>query len=399
MTRQEAIETIEILKAHGGNKSAAARALGIPRPTFQSRVERAKSFDLSEPVNEVESLKDRIYQLETALKSARSETLDDQYVKRKIIGLSEAEPTIPSWTVRRTPSKGAPGVPATVWSDWHWGEVVEKAQVGGVNEFNLQVAHERARTLVEKTIDLLRNHVVNPKYPGIVVNLGGDMVSGDIHDELSETNEAPIMPVVLDLYGVLLWAIRTIADEFGNVFVPCVTGNHGRNTKKPRAKGRNYTNFDWLLYNFLAKAFEGDQRIAFYVPDGPDALYRIYGTRYLLTHGDQFRGGDSQIGAIGPLTRGNKRKLARNTAINLEYDVMLCGHWHQYMPLPRQIVNGSLCGYNEYANSMNFDYEPPTQALWITHPEHGPTIHMPVFLDRHARLQESGDWVSVKSKS
>ena len=54
-------------------------------------------------------------------------------------------------------------------------------------------ARQRAKRLVENTIDLLMNHMVNPKYPGVVINLGGDMVSGDIHEELSATNEKEMM--------------------------------------------------------------------------------------------------------------------------------------------------------------------------------------------------------------
>jgi hypothetical protein len=44
-------------------------------------------------------------------------------------------------------------------------------------------------------------------------------------------------------------------------------------------------------------------------------------------------------------------------------------------------VNGSLKGYDEYAYTNNFPFEPPTQALWLTHPEFGITISMPVFVD------------------
>lgn len=334
---RELRETVALVQKYG-SVAAAADAIGVPRTTMSSRYHRA----LSEGVTEKGDLLDQVEELKAALKVARENSLTDEYVKRKIIGLKEAadEASIPSWVVRPVRGSSLPGVPSVLWSDWHWGEVVDPAQIGGVNEFNLAIARERARALVERTVYLLRKHVVNPSFPGIVVNLGGDMLSGDIHEELSETNEAPMMPALLDLYGVLLWALRSLADEFGAVFVPCVTGNHGRNTKKPRAKGRNFTNFDWLLYRLLQKALENDDRVSFLIPDGPDALYRIYGTRYLLTHGDQFRGGDGQIGPIGPITRGNKRKLARNSAIDLDYDTMLLGHWHQYMPLHRQIVNG-----------------------------------------------------------
>ena len=400
---------------------AAAELLGLPRGTLENRLRTAKTvYGLAPvkgapqpcmpgpaptpapapptPVLVEDQLRDRVSELESLIKTARENTLDDEYVKRKIIGLASgaAEVKPPQWTLELPRGKGLPGVPIAFWSDWHWGEVVFPSQVNDVNAFNMEIAHRRAKSLVERVINLLRNHVVQPDYPGLVLALGGDMMSGDIHEELSESNEMPVMPCLLDLFGVLRWAISTLADEFGSVFVPCVTGNHGRNTKKPRAKGRNFSNFDWLLYQFLAKTFEGDARVVFYIPDGPDALFRVFGHRYLLTHGDQFRGGDGIIGALGPITRGGQKKLARNAAVHRAFDTMMLGHWHQYLPLHRTLVNGSLKGYDEYANANNFGYEPPIQALWLTHPQHGVTMHMPVYLETHAGREESSEWVSFK---
>jgi hypothetical protein len=290
-------------------------------------------------------------------------------------------------------------VPTLFCSDWHWGETVFKTQLNGVNEFNMQIASARARRLIETTINLLRNYTVNPKYPGIVCALGGDMLTGDIHDELTETNDAPTAVALLDIYGVLVWCITTLADTFGMVFVPCVAGNHGRFTKKPRSKNRAFTNWDWLLYQFLAKRFQGDQRVRFFIPDGPDARYLVYGHRYLLTHGDQFRGGDGQIGALGPITRGNKRKQTRNVAIDMGYDTMMLGHWHQWIPMLDQIVNGSLKGYDEYANTSNFSFQLPIQGLWMTHHKWGITQTWPIYLEERDEAIRNEQWISWKEAS
>lgn len=412
VTKEQAEEAHAALVRAGGVKDYAAMELGLPSSTFQNRLRawermqreaaaaagRPLPGPMPEPQSDVDILRDRVLELDTQLRRLKEATLTDDYVRRKIIGLRDGvgAVTVPDWSLRMPRGESRPGVPIALWSDWHWGEVVRPEQIGGVNEFNLAIAHKRLRRLVEKTIWLLRSHVVKPEYEGIVVCLGGDMVSGDIHDELTETNDEPLMPCVLDLFGALKWAIGSIADEFGSVFLPCVAGNHGRTTKKPRAKNRAFTNFDWLLYQFLAKAFEGDDRVTFHIPDGPDALFRVYNTRYLLTHGDQFRGGDGIIGAIGPITRGHKKKVARNTAIDQAYDVMLCGHWHQEINLARTIVNGSLKGYDEYANQSNFEFEPPRQALWLTHPTHGITMRMSVHLEDDPAADESAPWISTR---
>lgn len=387
-----------------GSIEGAARAVGLPSSTFRNRYLAALKYgltpfiaaELAEPVDELTMLKDKIRKLESQVSSAQRETISDEYVKRKIIGLAEQTPDVPSWlNVERKSANNDMGVPTLFASDWHWGEVVNSRQIGGVNEYDMGIAQDRAREMIVRTVSLCKKHLGTMKYPGIVFALGGDMVSGDIHEELVATNETEIMPTVIDLWGVLIWCIERLADEFGNVFVPCVTGNHGRNTHKIRAKGRNYTSFDWLLYQFLAKHFESDKRIRFLIPDGPDAYYSIFGHRYLLTHGDQFRGGDGMIGALGPIIRGDHKKRSRNAQIDLEYDTMLVGHWHQLIQLQRLIVNGSLKGYDEYANQNNFPFEPPRQALWITHPKLGITFTAPVLVERNQH-KKGGAWVAWK---
>lgn len=391
---QEAIN----LKNKYATVAEAAQAIGIPMETLRHRIHAAKRFGYK-PTNGDESfevsLKDRIQQLESLLRVQKSEQLDAEFVKSKIIKLKEHPYTIPNWLTKTKSSKNA-GIPTLFASDWHWGEVVDPKQIGGVNEFNLEIAQNRAKLMITKAIDLLQNHISHNKYEGIVFALGGDMSTGDIHEELMATNEKEVMPTILDMFGVLIWCIDTLAKEFGNVFVPCVSGNHGRNTHKIRMKGRNFTNFDWLLYQFLAKHFENDKRVKFLIPDGPDAYYQIYGHRYLLTHGDQFRGGDGVIGALGPIIRGDHKKRSRNAQIDMAYDTMLIGHWHQLIQLQRLIVNGSLKGYDEYAYSNNFGFEEPRQALWITHPEHGITFSMAVNVGSPTE-KEYSSWVSWKS--
>lgn len=380
-----------------GSIRGAARAMGIAESTLRSRLRAAANdepkAEKAPAFTRTDELESELRTLRTQLATVKREALDDEFVKRRILKMSEEHIEPPKWLIQAKATKTSPGVPTLFASDWHWAEVVDPTQIGGVNEYDLAIAHKRARRMIEVSIDLLNNHMVNPKYPGIVFALGGDMVSGDIHEELQATNECEIMAAVTDLYGVLVWCITTLAEKFGRVFVPCVSGNHGRNTHKIRAKGRNYTSFDWLLYCFLAKHFEGDSRVNFLIPNGPDALYKVYNTRYLLTHGDQFRGGDGMIGALGPIIRGDHKKRSRQTQIGASYDVMLLGHWHQLIQLQRLIVNGSLKGYDEYANANNFGYEPPRQALWLTHPEHGITFSMPANVDEPKEVEKTA-WVS-----
>jgi hypothetical protein len=401
LRKEQLLEAVDAFNKTG-SETKAAELLGIKRACLQGRLKAARleniipSIPLETQLPPEVALKDKVRTLEAQIASFNRDVLSENYVKSKILKLAEKKPSPPTWLIKPSSSKSAPGVPTLFASDWHWGENVDPNQVNNVNSYNMKIAHKRARKMIEVAIDLLNNHMVNPKYPGIVFALGGDMVSGDIHEELMATNDAEIMPVVIDLFGVLIWCIETLADRFGKVFVPCVGGNHGRNTHKIRNKGRNFTSFDWLTYQFLAKHFETDSRVSFHIPDGPDALYAIYNHKYLLTHGDQFRGGDGVIGALGPIIRGDHKKRSRNAQIDMEYDTMIIGHFHQLIQLERLIVNGSLKGYCEYAYSNNFGFEPPRQALWITHPYHGITFSMPVNVDVSFENSDKSEWVSWK---
>ncbi len=395
---------VEILQAavnavqQAPNTSAAALELDISRNTLDSRLAQAKRRGIKPTVAAPQTIDPQveIRRLKRELSEAQAESADALAVKRLIGGMAEktASARPPRWLGEKMKAPGSPGVPTLLLSDFHWGEIVHPGQINGVNQFNLQIAHDRLKTCVDTAINLL--DIVSPRkeYPGIVVPLAGDMISGDIHDELRESNEIPTIPTVLDLFEALVPAIERLADTYGAVFLPCVTGNHGRNTHKIRAKDRHHTSFDWLLYQFLARRFERDVRVTFYIPDSSDAYYKIYGTRYLETHLDQFRGGDGMIGALGPLIRGDHKKRSRNAQVDMSYDVMIGGHWHQYIHLTRLIVNGSLKGYDEYAYANNFGFEIPQQALWLTHPTHGITFRMPVHCDK-ATKPKGHEWVSV----
>ena len=399
---------------HSGRE--IARMLELPETTLRLWIEKRPAYQLAtcgtassafgtpdqivttdDPVMTIAILRKTIDDLKKQVTRAGKEDVTAEYVKRKIFGLKEDADKIvvPDWLVNPAKKQhSTPGVATLFASDWHWGERVFASQIAGKNEYNLDIANRRAIRLIEQTIDLLKNHTVNPIYPGIVFALGGDMVSGGIHEELMATDEKEIMPIVLDVARVLIWCIRTLAEHFGFVFVPCVGGNHGRSTYKIRAKGRNFTSFDWLIYQIVRMKFADDPRVTFYIPDGSDALYRVYGHRYLLTHGDQFRGGDGMIGALGPIIRGDHKKRSRNAQIGMEYDTMICGHWHQYIHLQRLIVNGSLKGYDEYAYTSNFGFERARQALWFTHPKHRITFAMPVYVDENHDTANDAEWVS-----
>jgi hypothetical protein len=355
---------------------------------------------------------DRLFDADEIIRKKNNEILDlkrtiDQQkreedtaesIRKVIFQLAEYSPKPPPWISGKGVNNGARGGPVTIWSDWHYGEVVNPDEVGGVNKFNMHIAKKRVARLVDVTIDLCFNHMGRSKvpYPGIVVCLGGDMIGGDIHEELMATNDRTPHQSVNDLTDLIAGGLERMADKFGRVFVPCVVGNHGRSTRKPRMKGRVFTNYDWSIYCNLERHFRDDKRIRFSISPGADNHFEIFGHRFLLTHGDSLgtKGGDGIIGAMGPILRGALKVGRSEAQIGRDFDTLLIGHWHQYIPHPGLVCNNSLKGYDEFAMlALRAKPTRPSQALFFVHPEHDITAHWQVYLEGKIKAERSKAWL------
>jgi hypothetical protein len=207
------------------------------------------------------------------------------------------------------------------------------------------------------------------------------MFAGIIHDELRRTNAAPILDTLNHWIDPMVQIIEMLAEAFGSVHVPVVVGNHGRYDRKPIAKMRARENFDWFFAKAIARAVRdrGIRNVTFDISDSPDVIVKTYGKTTLITHGDQARGGAGWGGVFSPIMRLDEKKSRRMAQVNLPYDYIAIGHWHQLTFMPRGVVNGSLVGYDEYAFLNNFGYEVPQQAMWLMTPKHGRTFTAPVF--------------------
>jgi len=348
---------------------------------------------------EKDTLKRKLKEVAKENKKLKDQVLTSKAVSELVLEIKNSKLQSPKWLLDTSAHNGSiSGVPELQLSDIHYGETVFPEQIFNKNKYNMEIANKRLKLLANNAADLLLNHMGNnPKYPGLVVALNGDLVTGNIHDELTQTNDAPIMPVVFELYENLIWFLEGLADEFGHLFVPCTVGNHGRISVKPQSKNKVYTNYDWLICKLLEKYFEDDPRICMVVSEGSDIQYKIYSHRYRQTHGDQFRGGAGFIGPFAPITRGEIKKRSSAITYGEDYDTLVIGHFHQLMFLNRVVVNGSVIGFNEYAMHGNFPYEPPQQALWLTHPSRGVTLKAPVFCDTGKDDITTQPWISWRA--
>lgn len=327
-------------------------------------------------------------QLNAAKADARAKEEQLRQVNKKL-DLYESLGTEPrpvaSWLVPAV-AKDHHAIPSLVMTDIHMDEEVRPEELEGYNCYNRPIAVQRIQRGFTKAVMLTRNYFAGVVYDGFQLFLAGDNISGGIHEELLETNVGTICESILAVADPLAAGIKLLAEEFGKVNVNCVVGNHGRRTKKPRSKFRAKDNFDWMVYQIISRDLRNVKGVTIHVSESADDPVTLYGTRYRLTHGDQFRGGSGIAAELSPLLLGAHRKVKKQAAKGLPYDVLVMGHWHKSLWLPTSglIVSGSVIGYNEHADIANFMPEPPQLPLWLTTPEHGITNCAPVFLQDRA---------------
>jgi hypothetical protein len=294
--------------------------------------------------------------------------------------LHGAKIAVPRWTHK--PGKaGHAGIVVAQLTDTHFDEVVRPDEVLGLNAYGRDIAQLRLRRWAEKVVALPREYMTKIRLEGLVVLATGDLLSGDIHAELKQSNEDHLYASALHWIEQLLAALDLLEREYGALHIAAVVGNHGRSTIKPVFKGRAKSNIEWLVWSVLrGRLADRGSKITLAVSDAMDLNVPIYGRNHLITHGDQFHGGTGISGAYAPLSLGQHRKSVRQMAAEMPMELMVMGHFHQLLDLPGLVVGGSMKGYDEYAFGLNLRPEEAGQMLWITTPERGKTMTMPVML-------------------
>jgi hypothetical protein len=328
------------------------------------------------------TLRKRIRALERELAQAAEKELTHQEVRETIFCLAETgyEPRLFDYKL----PVGHPGTPVICLGDWHAGEVVRPDEIGHANRFNTTVLTRRVSRVVETAIGLAKQHLANGTYKAAYVPLLGDMVSGEIHDELSRTNEASLFQSIIIAADLLTSALLKLQEAFGRIHCPAVCGNHGRIDRKWQVKSFTVRNADWLIYQMVEARLRamGVSTITIDAPASNEVLFTVHNTSFLAVHGHDLgvKGGDGMIGPLGPILRGRYKMESQKAALGQRFDHLLIGHWHFSAMLPGVIVNGTLKGYDEFAaHVLRAKPAPPSQSMFFVHPRTGIASYWNIF--------------------
>ena len=299
-------------------------------------------------------------------------------IREGVFALKDYDPPSPKWRVATNAKVTATELlPVAFTSDFQTGEVIKPEEVDGINEYNADIFAQRYALMIERIIDLSDNHVGKAVFPGIYYLRGGDAISGQIHEELRETNDLAAVPAVKWLFQHERDGIRKLREKFGRVHVISIPGNHGRITVKPTAKSYVTSNFETVLAWWLESNFDDDPNVTFSTPPSGDGYFQAMGWNVLMSHGDRMgsRGGMGFIGPAATIMRGHRKLYDNFTRTGKPVDVILTGHLHSSLKLSLGFANGALCGYSEYARDLRADVDCAKQWLLYFHEKRGVTAH------------------------
>lgn len=271
-------------------------------------------------------------------------------------------------------------VPFFCASDWHVEETVDPATVMGRNKYNLEIAGERVRRYFGGVEYLCKAWQERYAIRDAVLWLGGDLLSGYIHEELVESNELSPTEAIVWLFDKFVAEIPAFADAAGleRLIIPCNFGNHGRTTDRRRIQTGAQNSYEVLLYHMLAKKLASDPRFDFRIAAGGHEYLDLYGWTVHTHHGDEVRFG----GGVGGLAIPYMKRIAKWNAVR-HADYHVIGHYHTRRDFGAGLSNGSLIGYNAFAMSIGADFEQPEQLAFLIDAKRGKAGVEPIFVTEH----------------
>jgi predicted MPP superfamily phosphohydrolase len=235
-------------------------------------------------------------------------------------------------------------------SDIHFGKIVDfKGEDSDLNKYDKEIAKQRLAKLFLET----ESHMYNNNIENLVILLGGDIVSGMIHDELKYRVNESLMNEIFQLATFISELINRLPEHF-KLKVVCVSGNHGRTQKRVEFEFKATNNFDYLFYLIVKNMCPG---IDIDVSETTCRCLNLNGKNYLVHHGDFTRGGGNLAGA--PVITGSRdaAKMAKKyNARGKIIEAIFIGHFHTHFYIPglnvKVIGNGSVIGLDSFANEL-----------------------------------------------
>jgi transposase-like protein len=264
----------------------------------------------------------------------------------------------------------------SVLSDIHAGAHVVPSASVCFNRYDPEICRYRLDRYFE-SIPWLINDEHSFDVHGHCLAALGDLIDGHLHDDQTETSEAPL--VTVDWLEPFLWGrLESLATELGpyrELRILWVPGNHGRDTLKPRAATYCQHSHEWAMGQRLARHFATHATIRVHAPTARDVYTTIWGRDLHGTHGDTV----SYQGGVGGITIPLRKAYAMWQMLHPS-SLHLTGHFHTMLDLGDGLANGSGIGYNDFARKCNARPEPAQQIFCLLDEKRGKTKVSPIWM-------------------
>jgi hypothetical protein len=259
-------------------------------------------------------------------------------------------------------------------TDWHIGEIQNAHEIEGFNEFSHEIAKMRVTSYVKRFLDWVTLHRNVYEINKCAIIVTGDLISGDIHDELRVTAEFPSPVQVVRAAELLAGLIKVASEQFPDVVVEFIAeDNHARLTKKPQAKEAGYNSLNYLVGKMTQAYITGLENVEMNIYPMLEKVINVNGMRYLISHGHSVRGW------MGVPWYGIERKVGKESQARLQlimeekeraetigFDKYCIGHFHTPFDSSLYCCGGSLSGTSAYDHQAG-RYSTPCQSAWMVH--------------------------------
>ena len=296
--------------------------------------------------------------------------------------INHIEPITPFPSVfektKQKPVSESEVVPGAHITDSHMGAVQEPDEIEEFNEFNPEICENRNIGFAHATIRWAHLHRNIYKINQLHVLMTGDLISGDIHDELKITNAFPTPVQVHRAAQVHTKQIALFAPHFERVIVHFLTeDNHSRLTKKPQAKEAGKNSMNYLVGLLMEAYLEKHNNVEFNIYPQHAKVVSIADFNYLLMHGHGIKAW------MGIPWYGIERRIAREStarqhiimrdieqAKEIGFNKVIHGHFHTPFDSVKFACGGSVSGTDAF-DHQHGRHSDPSQSVWMIHPKHG----------------------------
>lgn len=337
-------------------------------PTIEQRI----SFDLNKAAEnaKVREYRDK-YSYALKMWQEADKRFDALVSVKQPVDTYEIEPT--------TINAKEEACPIIMLSDWHFEERIDLDTINNLNEYNLDIAAHRWNKCIQNSLKLVHKERFSSDIRQAILWLGGDFITGYIHEELEESNYLSPTQAVRFAKERIITAIKFYLEhgKFEKITIVCNYGNHGRTNKKPRVSTGYKNSYEWMMYKDIEDYFAAEKRLTFIVPNGLFAYVTIFDRTIRFWHGDNVH----YQGGIGGLTVPLIKAIHRmNNTIHADYNIM--GHYHQLFEATKDcFINGSGIGYSAYAQRIGASFEKPMQGFKMVDKKYGFTTKLPIFCE------------------